>query len=117
MFGGLEHVDHELDLLIDSHVVVATSEKLDLLMRNSPEFAKRQDLIDASSILGRRPAAWAGRLTAVVASVLDAIGRRDTETVVRLVVPAADEVAALRTEAGGRSYSGELRPPRIRTAS
>ena len=54
MFGGLEHVDHELDLLIDSHVVVATSEKLDLLMRNSPEFAERIALVivDEGHLIG-----------------------------------------------------------------
>lgn len=54
MFGGLEHVDHELDLLTDSHVVVATSEKLDLLMRNSPEFAERIALviIDEGHLMG-----------------------------------------------------------------
>jgi superfamily II DNA/RNA helicase len=56
MFGGLEHVDHELDLLIDSHVVVATSEKLDLLMRNSPEFAERIALVivDEGHLIGDR---------------------------------------------------------------
>lgn len=54
MFGGLEHVDHELDLLTDSHVVVATAEKLDLLMRNSPEFAERIALviIDEGHLIG-----------------------------------------------------------------
>lgn len=54
MFGGLEHVDHELDLLIDSHIVVATSEKLDLLMRNSPEFAERIALVivDEGHLIG-----------------------------------------------------------------
>lgn len=54
MFGGLEHVDHELDLLTDSHVVVATSEKLDLLMRNSPEFAERIALVivDEGHLIG-----------------------------------------------------------------
>jgi hypothetical protein len=54
MFGGLEHVDHELDLLTDSHVVIATSEKLDLLMRNSPEFSERIALviIDEGHLIG-----------------------------------------------------------------
>ena len=59
-----------------------------------------QELIDASSIpaadrllgrVGRRRSA---------ASVLDTIGRGDSETVLHVVVPAADEAAALRTEPG-----------------
>ena len=70
------------------------------LFRSWLDIVSRQELIDASSIpaadrlLGR-----VGRRRSS-ADVLDAIGRGDTETVLRLVVPTADEVAALRTEPG-----------------
>ncbi len=81
------------------------------------DIVSRSELIDASSI------AAADRLLGRVgrrrssAGVLDALGRGDTETVLRLVVPAADQVAALRTEPGapiafGRTPSAE-NPDRI----
>jgi hypothetical protein len=53
MFGGLEHVDHELDLLIDSHVVVATSEKLDLLMLIIRSTQLRAEMPGAAGAPGR----------------------------------------------------------------
>lgn len=41
LFGGLDHVDYELALLEASDVIVATAEKLDLLLRQDPTIADR----------------------------------------------------------------------------
>ncbi|MFE1242365.1 DEAD/DEAH box helicase [Streptomyces tendae] len=45
MFGGVEHVRYETQLLDFTDVLVVTSEKLDLLLRNVPELAPRLALI------------------------------------------------------------------------
>ena len=70
------------------------------LFRAWLDIVPRQELIDASSI----PAAdrLLGRTVRrrSAPSVLDAIGRGDSETVLRVVVSAADEAAALGTEPG-----------------
>ncbi|CAL9623207.1 DEAD/DEAH box helicase [Streptomyces sp. enrichment culture] len=39
LFGGAEHVRYEIQLLDFTYVLVVTSEKLDLLLRNMPELA------------------------------------------------------------------------------
>jgi hypothetical protein len=45
LFGGLEHVEYELRLLATSDVLVATAEKLDLLLRHEPDLAGRLGLV------------------------------------------------------------------------
>ncbi|MDN3356832.1 DEAD/DEAH box helicase [Actinomadura sp. DC4] len=45
LFGGAEHVRYETQLLDFTDVLVVTSEKLDLLLRNMPELAQRLALI------------------------------------------------------------------------
>jgi hypothetical protein len=64
------------------------------------DIVSRQELIDASSIpAADRLLARVGRRRSS-SGVLDAIGRGDAEKVLRLVVPAADEDAALRAQPG-----------------
>jgi hypothetical protein len=70
------------------------------LFRAWLDIVPRQELMDASSIAAAdRLLGRVGRRRSA-ASVLDTIGRGDSETVLRVVVPAADETAALRTEPG-----------------
>nr|WP_024126083.1 DEAD/DEAH box helicase [Streptomyces sp. FR1]AHE38701.1 DEAD/DEAH box helicase domain-containing protein [Streptomyces sp. FR1] len=45
LFGGAEHVRYEMQLLDFTDVLVVTSEKLDLLLRNMPELAARLALV------------------------------------------------------------------------
>ncbi|MCA1221087.1 DEAD/DEAH box helicase [Streptomyces sp. 8L] len=45
LFGGAEHVRYEIQLLDFTDVLVVTSEKLDLLLRNMPELAARLALV------------------------------------------------------------------------
>ncbi|WP_432163945.1 DEAD/DEAH box helicase [Streptomyces tendae] len=45
LFGGAEHVRYETQLLDFTDVLVVTSEKLDLLLRNMPELAPRLALV------------------------------------------------------------------------
>ncbi|MFF3381322.1 DEAD/DEAH box helicase [Streptomyces sp. NPDC002680] len=45
LFGGVEHVRYETQLLDFTNVLVITSEKLDLLLRNVPELAQRLALV------------------------------------------------------------------------
>ncbi|MFJ2629952.1 DEAD/DEAH box helicase [Streptomyces sp. NPDC087532] len=45
LFGGTEHVRYETQLLDFTDVLVVTSEKLDLLLRNTPELAARLALV------------------------------------------------------------------------
>lgn len=45
LFGGAEHVRYETELLDHTDVLVVTSEKLDLLLRNVPELAERLRLV------------------------------------------------------------------------
>ncbi|WP_331718346.1 DEAD/DEAH box helicase [Streptomyces sp. NBC_00624] len=45
LFGGTEHVRYETQLLDFTDVLVVTSEKLDLLLRNMPELAARLALV------------------------------------------------------------------------
>lgn len=45
LFGGTEHVRYETQLLDHTDVLVVTSEKLDLLLRNLPELAERLALV------------------------------------------------------------------------
>ncbi|MFD7671936.1 DEAD/DEAH box helicase [Streptomyces anulatus] len=45
LFGGAEHVRYEMQLLDFTDVLVVTSEKLDLLLRNMPELASRLSLV------------------------------------------------------------------------
>jgi hypothetical protein len=45
LFGGAEHVRYETQLLDFTDVLVVTSEKLDLLLRNLPELASRLALV------------------------------------------------------------------------
>lgn len=70
------------------------------LFRSWLDSVSRQELIEASSIAtADRLLSRVGRRRAA-ASVLDCIGRGDSEAVLRVVVPAADEAAALRAEPG-----------------
>jgi hypothetical protein len=45
LFGGAEHVRYEMQLLDFTDVLVVTSEKLDLLLRNMPELTSRLELV------------------------------------------------------------------------
>nr|WP_237694449.1 DEAD/DEAH box helicase [Streptomyces sp. SID2563] len=45
LFGGAEHVRYEIQLLDHTDVLVVTTEKLDLLLRNTPELAGRLRLV------------------------------------------------------------------------
>ncbi|WP_030792757.1 DEAD/DEAH box helicase [Streptomyces sp. NRRL S-920] len=45
LFGGAEHVRYENQLLDHTDVLVVTTEKLDLLLRNTPELADRLRLV------------------------------------------------------------------------
>ncbi|GKQ33561.1 hypothetical protein ALMP_01120 [Streptomyces sp. A012304] len=45
LFGGAEHVRYENQLLDHTDVLVVTTEKLDLLLRNTPELASRLRLV------------------------------------------------------------------------
>ncbi|MEU3322054.1 DEAD/DEAH box helicase [Streptomyces sp. NPDC006785] len=45
LFGGAEHVRYETELLNFTDVLVVTSEKLDLLLRNMPELTSRLRLV------------------------------------------------------------------------
>jgi len=45
LFGGAEHVSYEAELLDFTDVLVATTEKLDLLLRHIPELAQRLRLV------------------------------------------------------------------------
>ncbi|MFG2563236.1 DEAD/DEAH box helicase [Streptomyces sp. NPDC048496] len=55
LFGGSEHVRYESQLLDFTDVLVVTSEKLDLLLRNLPELAARLALVlvDEAHLLDR----------------------------------------------------------------
>ncbi|WP_344612107.1 DEAD/DEAH box helicase [Dactylosporangium salmoneum] len=54
LFGGAEHVQFELRLIATTDVLVVTSEKLDLLLRNDPGAADRLALVlvDEGHLLG-----------------------------------------------------------------
>lgn len=41
LFGGAEHVQYELRLIETTDVLIVTSEKLDLLLRNDETIAQR----------------------------------------------------------------------------
>ncbi len=45
LFGGLEHVEYELRVIATTDVLVATAEKLDLLLRHEPELVERLALV------------------------------------------------------------------------
>lgn len=56
LFGGFEHVDYELGLIAATDVLVVTSEKFDLLLRNDDKLAERLSLVvaDEGHLLGEK---------------------------------------------------------------
>ncbi|MEV6957215.1 DEAD/DEAH box helicase [Streptomyces sp. NPDC051183] len=57
LFGGAEHVRYEKQLLDFTDILVVTTEKLDLLLRNTPELASRLRLVlvDEGHSIDRSP--------------------------------------------------------------
>jgi hypothetical protein len=92
LFGGSEHVQYELRLIETTDVLVVTSEKLDLLIRNDDTIAERMVLLvaDEGHLLGERDRGL--RLELVITRVI----RQAPQARVLLlsaVLPNGDDVA------------------------
>ncbi|MFI6883826.1 DEAD/DEAH box helicase [Streptosporangium canum] len=93
LFGGAEHVGYELHLLATTDVLVVTSEKFDLLLRNDPDLAERLALVvvDEGHLLGERERGL--RLELVVTRVRR-IAPAARLLILSAVLPNAGDVAA-----------------------
>lgn len=92
LFGGSEHVQYELRLIETTDVLVVTSEKLDLLLRNDETIAQRMVLLvaDEGHLLGERDRGL--RLELVITRVLRQ-ARQARVLVLSAVLPNGEEVA------------------------
>jgi hypothetical protein len=103
LFGGSEHVQYELRLIATTDVLVVTSEKLDLLLRNDATLAQRLALlvVDEGHLLGERDRGLRLEL------VLTRVRRQAPKARILLlsaVLPNGDEVALwLEPTTDGRS--------------
>ncbi|WP_030911642.1 DEAD/DEAH box helicase [Streptosporangium amethystogenes] len=93
LFGGAEHVGYELQLLATTDVLVVTSEKFDLLLRNDPDLAERLALVvvDEGHLLGEGERGL--RLELVVTRVRQ-ISSAARLLILSAVLPNVDDVAA-----------------------
>lgn len=92
LFGGSEHVQYELRLIETTDVLVVTSEKLDLLLRNDETIAERMVLLvaDEGHLLGERDRGL--RLELVVTRVLQQAAHARV-LVLSAVLPNGEDVA------------------------
>jgi hypothetical protein len=92
LFGGSEHVQYELRLIETTDVLVVTSEKLDLLLRNDETIAQRMVLLvaDEGHLLGERDRGL--RLELVITRVLHQAPQARV-LVLSAVLPNGEEVA------------------------
>jgi hypothetical protein len=92
LFGGSEHVQYELRLIETTDVLVVTSEKLDLLLRNDETIAQRMVLLvaDEGHLLGERDRGL--RLELVITRVLRQVPQARV-LVLSAVLPNGEEVA------------------------
>ncbi|MEU9836282.1 DEAD/DEAH box helicase [Streptosporangium sp. NPDC048047] len=93
LFGGSEHVGYELHLLATTDVLVVTSEKFDLLLRNDPDLAARLALVvvDEGHLLGEGER---GLRLELVMTRVRTIAPGARLLVLSAVLPNADDVAA-----------------------
>ena len=92
LFGGSEHVQYELQLIETTDVLVVTSEKLDLLIRNDETIAERMVLLvaDEGHLLGERDRGL--RLELVITRILRQAPQARV-LVLSAVLPNGEEVA------------------------
>jgi replicative superfamily II helicase len=92
LFGGSEHVLYEMRVIANTDVLVVTSEKFDLLLRNDPTIGERLAIVvaDEGHLIGERDRGL--RLEMVLSRV-----RRHTPTarvlVLSAVLPNGDDIA------------------------
>ncbi len=103
LFGGAEHVQYELRLIATTDVLVVTSEKFDLLLRNDDSIVERIALIvaDEGHLLGERTRGL--RLELVLARARRHAPRARL-LVLSAVLPNGEDVAAwIEPNAAGRN--------------
>lgn len=93
IFGGWEHVEYELQLIDTTDVLVVTSEKLDLLLRNEPSIIERLRLVvaDEGHLLGEGER---GLRLEMVLTRLRLFAPRARVLVLSAVLPNTQEVAS-----------------------
>lgn len=116
LFGGYETSELEDFLLLQSDVLIVTPEKLDLVIRQSPEFLKRLRVVvvDEGHLLGEGPRGL--RLELLVTRVR----LRAPETKVLFlsaVLPNANQVARWLDPAGGNLVEGTWQPTEVVTGT
>ena len=115
LFGGYETSELEDFLLSSSNVLILTPEKLDLVLRSDPEFAKRLRLIvvDEGQLLGEQ-SARAIRLELLLTRLRRSAP--DARTLfLSAVVPNVDQVARWLDPQGPGPFDQSWRPTRLLT--
>jgi hypothetical protein len=115
LFGGSEHVDYELRLIATTDVLVATSEKFDLLLRNDDTLAGRIALVvaDEGHLLGEGDR---GLRLEMVLTRIRRIAPKTRVLVLSAVLPNTSHIAGWLAPAGTEPRSAEISwsPSRLR---
>jgi hypothetical protein len=115
LFGGSEHVDYELRLIATTDVLVVTSEKFDLLLRNDDTLAERLALVvaDEGHLLGEGDR---GLRLEMVLTRIRRIAPNARVLVLSAVLPNASEIASWLAPAGTEPRSADVSwsPSRLR---
>ncbi|MFI1177628.1 DEAD/DEAH box helicase [Streptomyces melanogenes] len=116
LFGGAEHVRYEAELLQFTDVLVVTSEKLDLLLRNEPELAARLRLVlvDEGHALDRSER---GLRLEMLLTRIRRLTDRARIVLLSAVLPNGDDLARwLEPAAGGSNHAQvDWSPSQLRT--
>lgn len=115
LFGGSEHVDYELRLIATTDVLVVTSEKFDLLLRNDDSLAGRLALVvaDEGHLLGEGDR---GLRLEMVLTRIRRIAPKARALVLSAVLPNTAEIAGWLAPAGTEPRCADISwsPSRLR---
>ncbi|WP_431929913.1 DEAD/DEAH box helicase [Nonomuraea jabiensis] len=112
LFGGAEHVGYELHLIADTDVLVVTSEKFDLLLRNDPDLAERLALViaDEGHLLGEHER---GLRLELVLTRVRRIAPAARLLILSAVLPNGDEIASWLDPADPHLAAVDWTPSRL----